>query len=191
VDYRDRVIAAYADKIERCINVGWKGYLFTFMFNQLSGSVDVKVAQMQQEITRVYTKLLTRIIRMPRSPAWADFLPKAIIVPDMPVLKRSKQDIQDVSINDGLHHHGIIATPPWSRITESLDVHFRKHREMYFRGTRKLRKIHVQPIRHSPDEVVEYAMKSLKRGRFSNDHILLLPRSVSELPDKAFSTAHG
>jgi hypothetical protein len=113
------------------------------MFNQVPGSVDIKIVQMQQEITKVYNKLLTRIIRKPRSTAWVDFLPMAIIVPDMPVPKRSKQDIQDVSINDGLHHHGIIATPPWSRITEPMDIHFRKHKELYLRGSSKLRDIHV------------------------------------------------
>jgi hypothetical protein len=44
-----------------------------------------------------------------------------------------------------------------------------------------------QPILYNAAEMVEYAMKSLKRGRFSDDHIVILPRSVSELPDNGFS----
>ena len=45
-------------------------------------------------------------------------------VPDLPVYKKSKQDLRDVFINDGLHMHGIGVANRLGRISESLDVHF-------------------------------------------------------------------
>ena len=62
---------------------------------------------MEREILRWYGRLATRTVRKPRSPQWAPLLPKGVFVPDFPVYKKSKQDLRDVFINDGLHMHGI------------------------------------------------------------------------------------
>jgi hypothetical protein len=122
------------------------------------------------------------MIRKPRSPVWAPFLPKGIFVPDLPVPKRSKQGIRDVSINDGLHMHGIVVANRWARIPETLDVHFEEEAGTYL--TSKLRHIDVQRITHRAEYVTEYALKSLKRRTFSEDDVLVLPRGLSELPDR-------
>jgi hypothetical protein len=184
MNYRAKIISSYANWIQEFINIGWNGYLLTFMFNHIPGSINAKVWQMQREINNVYNKLVTRVVRKPRSPAWADLLPRALIVPDLPVAKKTKQDIRDISINDSLHHHGIFVIPPIRRMAEPLDIHFQEQKPLYFRGSDKLRNIDVQPIHYTPEKIVEYAMKSLKRGRFSSNQILVLPRAISELESK-------
>jgi hypothetical protein len=180
--HRLDLIQAHGDWAQQWLNRGWDGYLFSFMFNQLPGSRHAMVRQMQQEILRWYGRLATRTIRKTRSPVWIPFLPKGVFVPDLPVPKRSKQDIRDVSTNDGLHIHGIVVANRWARIPETLDVYFEENPGTYL--TSKLRHIDVRRITHRAEYVTEYALKSLKRPTFSEDDILVLPRTLSELPGR-------
>jgi hypothetical protein len=174
--HRLALIQAHGDWAQQWLNQGWDGYLFTFMFNQLPGSRHAMVQQMHQQISRWYGRLATRIIRKPRSPVWAPFLPKGIFVPDLPVPKRSKQDIRDVSTNDGLHMHGLVVANRWARIPDTLDLYFEENLGTYL--TRKLRHIDVRRITHRTRYVTEYALKSLKRPTFSEDDVLVLPRGL-------------
>ncbi len=142
--YRQRLalIQAHGDWLQQWLDQGWDGYLFTFMFNQLPGSRHAMVRQMHQQLLRWYGRLATRTVRKPRSPVWIPFLPKGIFIPDLPVPKRSKQSIGDVSTNDGLHMHGIVVANRWARIPETLDVYFEENLGTYL--TRKLRHIDVR-----------------------------------------------
>jgi hypothetical protein len=176
------LIQAHGDWLQQWLNEGWDGYLFTFMFNQLPGSRRAIVHQMHQQLEGWYGRLATRTVRKPRSPVWAPLLPKGIFIPDLPVPKRSKLRIRDVSINDGLHMDGIVVANRWGRIPETLDVYFEKKMKKYL--TSKLQHIDVQRITHRPEYVTEYALKSLKRRTFSEDDILVLPRTLSELPGR-------
>jgi hypothetical protein len=175
--YHDRLalIQAYGEWVKQWLDQGWDGYLFTFMFNQLPGSRHAMVQQMHQELLRWYGRLATRTIRKTRSPVWVPFLPKGIFVPDLPVPKRSKQDIRDVSTNDGLHMHGIMVANRWARIPDTLDVYFEENLRTYL--TKELRHVDVQRITHRAEYVTEYALKSLKRPTFSEDDVLVLPRA--------------
>src|SRR6266496_6409530 len=177
--HRLALIQAHADWAQQWLDRGWDGYLFSFMFNQLPGSRHAMVQQMHQELLRWYGRLATRTIRKTRSLVWIPFLPKGIFVPDLPVPKRSKQDIRDVSTNDGLHMDGVVVANRWARIPETLDVHFEQNLKKYL--TRKLQHIDVRRITHSAEYVTEYALKSLKRRTSSEDDILVLPRTLSEL----------
>jgi hypothetical protein len=47
-----------------------------------------------------------------------------------------------------------------------------------------IRKIGVEPITHDPVYVTGYGMKGLKRRSFSEDDVIIFPRTVSELPTK-------
>ena len=85
-------------------------------------------------------------------------------------------------INDGLHVHGIGVANRLGRISESLDVHFAEKLEEYL--TSNLRHIDVERITHMAKYVTSYAMKGLKRPMFSPDQILVLPRTLGELPDR-------
>jgi hypothetical protein len=180
--HRLALIQAHGAWAQQWLDRGWDGYLFTFLFNQLPGSRHAMVQQMHQQILRWYGRLATRTVRKLRSPVWVPFLPKGIFVPDLPVPKRSKQDIRDVSTNDGLHMHGIVVANRLGRLRETLDVHFQENLGTYL--TRKLRHIDVRRITHSAEYVTDYGMKGLKRWTFSQDDILVLPRTLSELSER-------
>ncbi len=181
------LIYQYGNWVQQEIDDGWDGYLFTFMFHQLPGSIRAKNQQMEREILRWYGRLATRTVRKPRSPRWAPLLPKGVFVPDLPVYKRTKQDLRDVVINDGLHVHGIVVANRLGRIVEPLDVHFAGKLDEYL--TDNLRHIDVQPITRTAGYVTSYGMKGLKRPTFSPDNILVLPKTLRELPNRNCSTA--
>ena len=54
--------------------------------------------------------------------------------------------------------------------------------EKYLTGN--LRHIDIKPITRTAEYVTEYGMKGLKRPMFSPDQILVLPRTLRELPDQ-------
>jgi hypothetical protein len=176
------LIRHYGAWVKQYLDEGWDGYLFSFLFQQLPGSLKTKTQLMELEILRWYGRLATRSVRKPRSPQWAPLLPKGIFVPDLPVFKRSKQDLRDVVINDGLHVHGIVVANRFGRISEPLDEHFSKNLEKYLTGN--LRYIDIERITRTAGYVTEYAMKGLKRPIFSMDHVLVLPKTLGELPDR-------
>ncbi len=177
--HRDDIIDAFGKWIKQDVKTGWDAYLFTFMFNQLFGSREAKVQQMHDEITGLYRKLVTRAVRKPTSPKFAHLLPKGVFFPDGPAYKRKKQPLSDVSVNDGLHMHGVVVATRESRLKEGLDEHFREHRAMY--ETSKMYRIHVQLIDQRVVNTTDYAGKALKKPRFSTDDVLILPRSIDEL----------
>jgi hypothetical protein len=172
------LIQAYGEWVQQQIDDGWDAYFFSFMFSQLPGSMGTKTQLMELEILRWYGRLATRAVRKPRSPQWALLLPKGIFVPDLPVYKKSKQDLRDAVINDGLHVHGIGVANRLGRIVEPLDVHFAERLDEYL--TSNLRHIDVEPITHMAKYVTGYAMKGLKRPVFSMDNVLVLPKTLSE-----------
>jgi hypothetical protein len=174
------LIEAYGKWVQQYLDDGWEGYFFSIQFQQLPGSLKIKAHLMEREILRWYGRLVTRAVRKPRSPHWAPLLPKGIFVPDLPVFKRSKQNLRDVVINDGLHMHGIVVANRFCRISEPLDIHFAEKMKEYLIGN--LRHIDVEPINRTAEYVTEYAMKGLKRPTFTMDNVLILPRTVEELP---------
>ena len=169
------LIQGHAQWVQRFLDQGWDGYLFTVNFNELPGKRDTKIIQMQREVTRLYGRLAIRMIRKPRSPKWAPLTPMGIFIPDKPIPK-SRQDqkstIADVSINDGLHMHGIVLGNRWGRIRVPLDQYFEENAAKYVKG--KIRNIDVQRITHEPGYVVGYALKSLLKRTASTDDILVL-----------------
>jgi hypothetical protein len=174
------LIEAYGKWIRDSIEQGWDAYIFTFIFDQLPGSSQAKRTQMERDLLKWYGRLATRTVRRPASPQCTPFLPRVILVPDLPVPKGRKQDLRDVVVNDGLHYHGlVVATRSAPRLKEGLDVHTRRKLETYLIGS--LRHIDVKPIGSRVEYVTAYCMKALKRCRFSSDAVLILPRSTTEL----------
>jgi hypothetical protein len=109
------------------------------------------------------------------------FLPRVILAPDLPVPKHSKVQLRDVTINNGLHWHGLVMVNPLApKLPGNLDVHINENRSKYLVGS--IRTIGVEPITHEPEYVTGYGMKGLKRSSFSTDDVLIFPRTVSELP---------
>jgi hypothetical protein len=169
------IIDAWTQLIQGFVDQGWDAYLVSVLFHQLAGSRKTKIIQMNQEITRVYNRLGTRMIRDPKSPKWAKYLPIGVFVPDYPVpkfRKETKSTILDVSINDGQHMGGIILANKWGRIRSDLGDHFSDEKDMY--ETRKIRSIGIKPITYGLPAVVDYTFKSLKRRTSTIDDVLVL-----------------
>ncbi len=175
------LLNAYGDWVANWVQQGWDAYLVTFMFHNLSGPINSQITQMHQEVTTLFTKLITRMVRKPRSSVWAPYRPKGVFIPDLPVVKRIKTPLKDAISNNGLHMHGIVLANRWCRLTDPLDIHFSEKRRTYVAG--KIRSIDVAPITKRPEYTTEYAGKGLKRPCFNPDHVLILPRALSELPD--------
>jgi hypothetical protein len=102
-----------------------------------------------------------------------------VFFPDGPCYKRQKQALRDVSINDGLHFHGLILVPTKSRLKVPFLQHLRDKKRSYGRGY--ILTTHAEPIWDQERFVADYGGKAVKRGRLSYDDILVLPRTGKEL----------
>jgi hypothetical protein len=184
-----QLIQAYGDFVHTLIAYGWHGYLLSFMFAQIPGSDQAKMLEMKKNLGWFYGRLAKASVPKASSPKWSPFLPKAILVPDSPVPKHSKVQLEQVTINNGVHFHGLLLTNPLApRLQEPLDVHLKRNPGKYLVGS--IREIGVQQITHDPEYVTEYGLKSLK-SRFSSDEIIIFPRTVSELPSKGPAPSQG
>ena len=175
-------VGGYQKWIQDYIDRGWNPYCMSFMFHELPGNQSSILRQMKREIEQVYSRFVTRFERNPRSPARFQYLPVMILFADFPVFKWAKKSIRDVSINDGLHYGGVVLTPPVSRFQTTLEAHFGAEQDKYL--SEKLERIHVEPITRNATYVMDYVAKSYKRGRVSDEDIVILPKTPSELPSK-------
>ena len=151
----------------------------TIMFRHIPGPVGTKIRQMHEEISTIYGKLANRVVRKPTSENWADLLPKGVFFPDVPGYRQTHQTLSDVSVNEGVHMHGIVFATETPRFNQPLDQHFRENDQLYVKGN--IHRIHVEPITHKERFVADYAGKAIKRKRFSNDDILIVPKALSEV----------
>ncbi len=181
------LVEGYQYWVQKYVDEGWNPFIISFMFNQLRGSNSSVLGQMRREIERVYSRLPTRFHRVPNSRAGFKFLPRMILFLDRPVFKWEKKSIRDISVNNGLHYTGIALTPPFSRFDSRLDLHFVQNHQEYLSD--KLARIHVTHIVWDPQYVTDYAAKSVKRGSVSEEHIIILPRSTSEMKSASLSLA--
>ena len=178
-----RIVAGYVELIQRRIADGFTPYFVTFMFHPLPGGPAAIVAQMRREVERVYSTLVTRVVRDPRSPAAVGRLPLLIGCVDLPVRKTTKVQLRDVAVNGGLHVHAVLLIPARSRLRVPVVEHFA--RGPYLVPGRPLARLDVRPIGFAPEVATDYMMKSLRSGRLSyDDAVLVLPRCVDELPDR-------
>jgi hypothetical protein len=105
-----------------------------------------------------------------------------VFFPDLPVYKKNRQAIPHIFVNDGLHIQGITVVTMEDRLKTvrlPLDLYF--HECWWYYLGHKLHHLDVRPITHDVLYVVDYLGKWIKRGLFSTDDILLLPRTRDEL----------
>jgi hypothetical protein len=184
---RFKLQSAYANWVHEILNgvwnkLLWNGFQVSFMFNHIPGNFNRKCLAMEDEIGRVYRTLVTRVERFPRSPVGSKRLPILIAFPDYPQQRIKSADLLDVTINDGLHFHGIMLVNVDSRLKVRLDMHFREHYARYVRRGDILRRIHIQPIDDpTAHKATGYALKSLEWRIPDSDRIFIRPRAVSEL----------
>jgi hypothetical protein len=174
------LLQAYEKFIHDRIDQGWHGYFLSFTFSQIPGSDASRLQEMKKHFGWFYGRLAKASVPKASNLEWSEFLPKIILAPDLPVPKHSKVQLKDVTINNGLHWHGLALVNPLAlKLTKTLDVHIKQNPGKYLVGS--IRTIDVQPITHTPEYLTGYGLKSLK-SRFSTDEIVIFPRTVSELP---------
>jgi hypothetical protein len=136
---------------------------------------------MTKDIERIYGRFATRCVRKPRSWWQAHKLPIWLIFPDYPIYKHEKQSLREVTINDGLHYHGVGLLHRQPRLQGDFPDHLTDWQNLYVRPDYPLKRIHAEGIKRDADYVVDYLTKWTRRGRFSPADFLILPRSVTEL----------
>ena len=168
-EYRVRLIKSYAEMVVDWVKQGYDVYLLTFMFKRLSGRPSVQWDQMKQEISRIHEQLVTRVERHPKR--HPDQIPRVLAFLDAPTNTWQNMELDDASINDGLHAHAFFGIPKQSRLREHLHHHFGRNPDVY-KGT-KLRTIDVERVTNSRAYVTDYIMKSIKKGRVEYDPLVL------------------
>jgi hypothetical protein len=177
---RVQLIVSYDAMIIGKVIEGWQPYFVNFMFEQIPGRKSTKLKIMEDEVVRVYSTLVTHVVRKPHAPSWNAYTPLFIGCPDAPVAKREKDLVRNVTVNDGWHFNGCLLLPPEMRcrLKGHLDDHFRENQNFYYKEGYPLDRVHV--TRMSSATIADYTLKHFKRGNVVSDDILLLPRSSSE-----------
>jgi hypothetical protein len=171
----------YTQLVTDRVRAGWSCNLVTFLFSQLPGPQTAVINRMRDEVHRIYSTLLTRVCRKPRT-ASTDELPVLIGAMDLPVYKRDKASGPMVVCNGGLHVHALILMPPATRLKGSLADHFREKQEVYVASGRSIRRIDVRPVIDNHQRVVDYVLMIVLNGHLSyDDAVLVLPKSRGEL----------
>jgi hypothetical protein len=175
------LLDGYTQLITDRVRSGWSCDLVTFLFSQLPGPRSAVINRMKDEVHRIYSTLLTRVHRKPRT-ASTDELPVLIGVLDLPVHKHNKLSGPVVLCNGGLHVHALMLMPPTSRLKQSLTDHFREKQEQYVGSGRPALRIDVRPVVKDHGRVVDYVLKTVLNGRLSyDDAVLVLPKTRGEL----------
>ena len=139
---------------------------------------------MKKEIETVYRKLVPRVQRFPTTRVGSLHLPILLSCADLPVFKHNKKTLAEVTINEGLHHHGIILLPPNSRLKTDLSTHFASEQKRYLAYSH-LVSIFAEPMDENLEKAVGYAFKGMASGRLGYDEsFIVFPRALSELPRK-------
>jgi hypothetical protein len=187
--HRLKLKSELANWVHQILNREWDGKLWygcfvTFMFNHIPGRFDLKCTVMEDEIDRIYGTLVRHVERYPTTPAGKRRLPRLIAFPDYP-MQRGSGDWADVTINDGLHYHGIILVHTESKLKVRLDMHIKDNYQFYVRSGDIVRRIHIQPIDETTSKrVTGYGLKALEWRIPDTDRLLILPKALSELPTK-------
>jgi hypothetical protein len=174
----------YTQLVTDRVKQGWSCYLVTVLFSQFPGSRSVVIGRMKHEVQRVYSTLITRVHRKPRT-ASPDELPILIGAADLPVHKSNRSSTPIVRCNDGLHFHALVLIPDGSRLREPLQDHIQANASLYYGSNGAISKIDVRPVIDGYERVVDYVFKTIKRGRVSYDEgVLILPRARDELTSR-------
>ena len=169
----------------------WNGYIVTFMFNHIPGDHDHKCSVMENAIERIYATLIRHVVRDPRSQSERKKLPMLYAFPDYPGNKMDPFRWEDITINDGLHYHGIVLIRIDTRLKVGLDTYIKQNYQHFVKFGGPLRRIHIEPIDRTPRKAVDYVLKSIEWRIPDSNKMLILPKAVSELPDKRGSSTEA
>jgi len=187
-DYRFKLKYDYGAWIEQILGGKfddqiWNGYIVTFMFNHIPGAYDHKCSVMENEIERVYATLIRHVVHYSRSQSERKKLPKLYAFPDYPRQKMYPFRWEDITINDGLHYHGIVLIGIDTRLKVGLDMYIKQSYRHFVKSGGPLRRIHIEPLDRTPRKAVGYVLKAIEWRIPDSNQMLILPKAVSELPD--------
>jgi hypothetical protein len=180
----ETIISWWSREMEERVRLdGWNAYFVTFMFNHIPDKpAAAKLKLMQDRVCRFYSKLVTRIVGKPNSPAQLFNRPRMICAPDYPVFKYEKIGLLAATANDGLHLHSILAVPLKSRLKQDVASHVRQRSYLYLNPP--IREIDFRLIENNIKGVTDYAMKAIKGGICRWEDVFFLPKTPSELRSK-------
>ncbi|WP_128755428.1 hypothetical protein [Metarhizobium album] len=172
---------AYIEMTTDRIEKGFKPFILTFMFNQLSGGDEGVRKQMIDSMHGIYGHLLSRITRRP-SKDLAD-LPLWVFCQDWPVPKDSKTTLSQASINDGCHVHAFVLLPPKTRGDFDLVRYVEEEQQKLIAldAGKPIERIHAVEVTETPERAAEYVIKSVDRKRIGIDGIECFPLARSEM----------
>lgn len=176
------VLDAYGEWVEQLIEEGWYAYYTSVMFNKIAGTAGARKDVMRQELERVYSMFVTRVVRKPTSPGQILYLPRFIGCEDRMVPKKnSKAPLSDLVVNDGVHLNGILLIPFKSRLKKHPLDYFADNQKHYCRCGGPLQRIHITTISETPKRNSDYTFKAIKRGYVPEDEIIILPKAIDEM----------
>jgi hypothetical protein len=185
---REKIVRAYSQLVREKMDEGRDAYFINFMFNELPGTGQQRMAIMIQQVERVHSILSNHMLHNPARQKSAHLRPIFIGSHDLPVLKWDcGKDHRLEVANDGLHFNLIALVPPpkdvrqpswfrywrWGpqpRLRVSLDQHFREKSRFYV--NERLARIHVSPVQRGT--MIDYTLKAYKHGRVEEDTLLVL-----------------
>jgi hypothetical protein len=159
---------------------GWKLYYVNFMFEPLRGPPSAIIPQMRRGIHKFYGRFCTEFIHNGRAKTEQERMPQLWLFPDLPVHKNKGSSLRKVTINGGIHYNGPMLIPPVSRFQECPIKHLENNQARYARNG--IERIYLMVGGDIPG-LADYAAKTIKNHRADEGDILILPRSVTELPD--------
>jgi hypothetical protein len=131
-----QLLEAYGQLVHDHVAYGWHGYLLSFMFSQIHDLNTPRMEIMNKHLGWFYGRLAKASVPKASSPKWSPFLPKMVLDPDLPVPKHSKVQLRDVTINNGLHWHGLVLVNPLApKLPGNLDVHINETPGKYLVGS--------------------------------------------------------
>jgi hypothetical protein len=182
---RVKLINGFNSMIIDRVQAGWQPYFLTYVFRHISGGASKRKRIMTDEVCRVYSQLITRIIRNPNAPSYQQLLPYLMASPDLPVPKSGvKVRVRELTINGGLHFHGVLVLPPEDRcrLGRHLLAHLHGKESLYCPPDLPLLRIDARPS--NTPMLADYTLKQIKRGNVAYDDILILPRTLDEVRSK-------
>ena len=160
---------------------GWKLYYVNFMFELLRGPPSAQIPQMRRGIHKFYGRFCTEFVHDGRAKSEQERMPQLWLFPDLPIHKNKRDSLRDVTINGGFHFNGPMLISPVSRFKECPIEHLKENQAEYARhGIERIHIVLGGDIRGLAD----YAAKTIKNRRANEEDIIVLPRSVTELPAK-------
>ena len=163
------------------VSKGWKLYYVNFMFEPLGGPPPAIVSKMRTGIHKFYGRFCTEFIHDGRAKSEQKRMPMFWLFPDLPVHKRAKSSLRDVTINGGLHYNGPLLIPPVSRFKECPIKHLQDNQVEY--AHHGIKRIHIVAVGNFAG-LADYAAKTIKNRRANEEDIIVLPRHVTQLPAK-------